>query len=202
MNATPIQLNEHDDLNHAVARDLLAGYSTMVQRRVDAGWRAYLVTMTFLRLPGGRDVVLAQMIDEAERFYRRFVTRVVRRPRGAAELPVFLVAPDTPVGKSDKPLREVSINDGLHLHGLLVVPPCSRLRIPADEHVRTMQSFYLSGSEEGTPRRLAAVDMRPIAEGVDLVVAYALKGVARRRFGPDDVLVLPRAPSELESKRA
>jgi hypothetical protein len=189
-----------DDRSRLVVEDLLAGYSTMVERRVEAGWRAYLVTMMFVSLPGRQSAVLEQMRDEAERFYRRFVTRVVRRPRSAGSvesLPLLLVAPDLSVGKSDKPLRDVVVNGGLHLHGLLVVPPFSRLRLPADEHVRSAQSLYLSGGEDGTPARLKALDLKPVEGGVGCVVPYWLKSLARRRFGPDDLLVLPRALSEL-----
>src|ERR1035438_9011665 len=126
--------------------DVLAGYTTLVQKRVDAGWQAHLLTMTFLHLPGSSKAVLDQMRNEAERFYRRFLTRVVRRPRQASstgELPILVIAPHVPVGKSDKPLLEVVLNLGVHLHGLLLVPQLSRLRSPADEHVRTFQPFYV-----------------------------------------------------------
>jgi hypothetical protein len=180
-----------------VLEDTLAGYELLARRRVDAGWRAYLVTMTFRHLRGKPDAVLTQMLDEAERFYSRFVTRVVRRPRvEVASLPVLIVAPDRPVGKSGKRLRDVVVNDGLHLHGVLLVPPISRLRVAADEHVRSEQPFYVA-SRAGEPPRLVAIDVRPVDNDVDRVVSYGLKSVARRRFSPDDVLVLPKASSEL-----
>lgn len=46
-------------------------------------------------------------------------------------------------------------------------------------------------------RRLDSIDVRPIEGAVERAVGYALKSLRRRRFSYDDVLVLPRAVSEL-----
>jgi hypothetical protein len=176
-------------------QDIVAGYAQLIQRRVDAGWRPYLVSFMFKHLSGRPDAVLARMFDEAERVYSTFLTRVVRRPlspRSIGELPVLVAVPDLPVGKSSKPLRQVVLNNGLHLHGLLAVPPRSRLPVPASEHFRTMQALYVRDRS-----RLDRVDVRPIDSDVERAVEYALKSLRRRRFGVDDVLVLPRALSEL-----
>lgn len=137
------------------------------------------------------------MIDEAEHFYRRFVTRAMRRPTvPGVDLPVLIVPPDLPVGKSVKSLREVVLDEGVHVHGVLLVPPRSRLRVPADEHVRSLQQFYVSPG--GSAHRcVSAVDLRSVEHGVERVVSYALKGLARGRFSLDCLLVLPRALSEV-----
>ncbi len=105
----------------------------------------------------------------------------------------MVVAPDLPVGKRDKPIAQVAINEGLHLHGVLLVPSRPRLPLPADEHFRREQALYARDR-----RRLDVVDVRPIEHSVANVVGYALKSVRRRRFGSDNVLVLPRALSELD----
>ncbi len=107
----------------------------------------------------------------------------------------MVVAPDLPVGRRAKPIAQVAINDGLHVHGVLLVPPRPRLRLPVDEHFRTQQSLY---ARDGG--RLDVVDARPIERSVTEAVAYALKSVRRGRFGLDDVLVLPRALSEIERR--
>jgi hypothetical protein len=184
--------------NQRTIDELLAGYQAFVRQRVDTGWKPYLVTLTFHHLPGKPEAVLAQMRDQAERLFRRLLTRLVRRPRGTdpALLPVFVAAPDLPVGKSHKPLRDVIVNGGVHLHGVLLVPPGSRLRVSVDEHLRCEQTAYLVPAA-GRPRVLAAIDVRPIESDIEAVVSYAMKGIARRRFSPDDILVLPRAGSEL-----
>jgi hypothetical protein len=150
----------------------------------------------FRPLPGNPVVVLDQMIDEVERVYSTFLTRVVRRPlalSSAASLPVLIVASDSPVGKSDKPLEHVVVNDGVHLHGVLVVSPRSRLQEPVEEHFRAMQRLYV---QDGS--RLDRVHVVPVEEDDGPRVAeYALKSVARRRWSLDDVLVLPRSMAEV-----
>ena len=192
-------------------RDVVAGYGAMVAQRVAEGWSPYLATLMFAHVPGRPAAVVAQMHDEAERFYRRFLTRTVRRPssrRSLEALSLFVVAPDVSVGKRDKRLVDVAINDGLHLHGILVVPARSRLPLPADEHVRQRQAFYLSGSAgpdglEERPGRLLRLDVRPVDGNVERAVEYALKSVQRGRFSMDDLRVYPRALGEVRdgSKR-
>lgn len=102
-----------------VARDVVDGYCQLIEQRVRSGGVPYLVTMMFRRLPGNNVVVLARMFDDAEWVYRTFLPRTVRRPfspRSAGQLSILIVAPDLPVGKRDKLLRDVVLNDGLHLH--------------------------------------------------------------------------------------
>src|SRR6266508_160573 len=55
-------------------RPLVGGYAAMVQDMVDRGWRAYLVTFMFNRLPGRQAAVVRQMGREVERVYARPVT--------------------------------------------------------------------------------------------------------------------------------
>jgi hypothetical protein len=180
-------------------QEALPGYVQLVDSRIGDGWSPYLATMMFERLPGDRATLLRTMFDEAERVYRTFVTRVVRRPLSAGsldQLPIMVVAPDLPVGKRGKPLEQVAVNDGLHLHGVLLIPPLSRLRLSADEHFRQRQPLYVRDRD-----RLRSVEVLPIEQTVGCAVEYALKSVRRRRFSLDDVLVLPRARSELSRAR-
>lgn len=173
----------------------LAGYAQLASQRVAEGWHPYLVTMMFNRLHGVPEPILPQMMDEASRVYRTLVTRVVRRPlspRSVGDLPVLIAAPDYSVGKTDKPISQIALNDGLHLHGVLLVPPRSRLPEPVDEHFRTHQALYVNARS-----RLNTLDVRPIVDGVERTTEYVLKSVGRRRFTPDDILVLPRALAEM-----
>lgn len=190
------------------AIDVVAGYGELAAQRVADGWMPSLVTLLFSPVPGRPEAVLAQMFNEAERDYRTFITRVARRPlspRSQDSLPVLIIAPDLPVGKTGKPLADVAVNDGLHLHGVLLVPPRSRLPLPVDEHFRQNQVLYLESSSKPDgldgprPSRLVRIDVRPIDGPVEPVVTYALKSVARHRFTPDDVLVLPRALAEVRN---
>ena len=131
--------------DHVAVKDTLDSYAQLAAQRVEAGWNAYLVTLMFSYISDEHRPAMARMFDEAERVYSTFVTRVVRRPLSSGsvgELPVMIVAPDSPVGKNGKPLREVTLNGGLHLHAVLLVPPRSRLQVPADEHFRQHQALY------------------------------------------------------------
>ena len=44
---------------------------------------------------------------------------------------------------------------------------------------------------------VSTLDVRPINDGIELAAEYVLKSVRRRRFSPDDVLLLPRALAEM-----
>jgi hypothetical protein len=178
-----------------VIQNTLAGYAQFAAQRVADGWQPQLATLMFSHLPGKPNAVLAQMFDEAERVYRTFVTRVVRRPlatRSVGDLPIMITAPDFPVGKTNKPLAQVVLNDGLHLHAILLVPPRSRLPISAPEHFRQHQALYVRDRS-----RLDRIDVRPIENGIERAVEYVLKSLRRRRFSMDDLLLLPRALAEL-----
>jgi hypothetical protein len=188
------------DADRRAIRDVITGYSTLVSQRVADGWRPYLVTMMFAKVSGTKTTMLARMMDEAVRVYSTFLPRVVRRPlssRSVGELPIMVVAPDYPVGKRGKPLLDVVLNDGLHLHGILLLPPRSRLPVSADEHFRTRQSLYVRDRS-----LLDRIDVRPIVRDVERVVDYALKGLSRRRFSTDELFVLPRSLSEVRRRRS
>lgn len=85
------------------------------------------------------------------------------------------------------------MNDGLHYHGVLLVPPESRLRVSVAQHFAEQRDYYL---RDGLVRR---IDIRPF-ETVDVskVVDYALKGLRDGRL-PDDesLLVLPKSHIEI-----
>lgn len=189
--------NDYDD--RRTHDDVLSGYVKLVADRVNNGWQPNLATLMFKPLPGKPRAVIEQMRSEAERVYSSFLPRVVRRPllpESADRLPIMIVAPDGPVGKRDKPLASVKINDGLHLHGLLLMPPTSRLPMPAHEHFRRHQARYVDERF-----KLERVDVRPVDHDVKRVVDYALKGLKRRRFPLDDLIVLPRTASEVRRTR-
>jgi hypothetical protein len=176
---------------------VLDGYERLALERVRAGWRPLLLSMLFGPLPGRPQGQLIQMFDDVDRVYRTFLPRflVARRNLGLRpidELPLLIVAPDLPVGKRDKPLADVVVNDGLHLHGVMLVPPRSRLSCSVEQHFREEQGLYVRDRS-----RLRKLDVRPIDGAVDVAVSYILKSLRRRRFGLDELLILPRALAEM-----
>ena len=90
-------------------------------------------------------------------------------------------------------LRDISVNGGLHLHGLLLVPPVTRLRVSVEQHFVDGQAHY---APPHLP--LARLHVVPITTALDFTVDYAAKGLRDPRLGHDDaVLILPRSASEM-----
>ncbi len=106
-----------------------------------------LVTFMFKRLGGGDRPALNKMIDEVERVYSTFITRVVRKPNSVAQKasrPILIAVPDRPVFKNEKQeLRDVKANDGVHMHGILMVPGRSRLKEGVETHFKTHENRYV-----------------------------------------------------------
>jgi hypothetical protein len=144
-----------------ITRQQVDGYAQLVIGRTNDGWSCHLLTFPFIQLPGPRGAVIQAMKGELQRVYSTFVTRTHRKPRTTPsdELPVLIGAADLQVYKKDprsSPL--ILCNGGLHFHGLLLVPPDTRLAIPVDEHFRDYQDMYL-----GRRRLITKLDVRPVS---------------------------------------
>ena len=175
-------------------RQQIIGYTTLVKQYLDQGWQGYLMTMMFNQLPGNDRQKNHQMQVSIEGIYASFLTRLIRNPRTSSSgKPILICCPDRPVRKHKKTiLSEVITNDGLHYHGVLIVPMQSRLKIPVHQHFSENQDYYL---RDGMLRR---IDVRPfIDDDVSTVVDYALKGLKTNRL-PDDenLLILPKTHLE------
>jgi hypothetical protein len=173
---------------------LVDGYTQLVTDRVRDGWSCHLITITFSRLPGPRGAIIGRMQDEVQRVYSAFVTRVHRKPKRAStdQLPVLIGAMDLPIYKKDRSSApKVFCNGGLHFHGILMVPPSSRLKEPVVDHFAARVNLYVGQSVQ-------RIDVRPVINGHRRVVDYVLKTVLRESLTYDEaVLVLPRARSEV-----
>ncbi len=179
---------------------LTGGYGQIAVDLVAEGWSPYLLVLKFRHLGGRRDSVLAQMKREAERAHRWLCERVWRNANALSRRPLtprWILVPDVPVAKRAKVrLRELVPNDGLHLQGVAVMPPGSRLREPLDEHLGERGARYCP---RGGP--LTSITATPIAAGdVAYVNEYNFKAVPRGRAGFDDVILLHPSSAELDSK--
>ncbi|MCS3687489.1 hypothetical protein ABIF07_005484 [Bradyrhizobium elkanii] len=187
------QARERHRPEQAIAR----GYGQMVGGRLDDGWSAYLMTVTFEHFRGPRHVVLDRMRDDVQRIYSTLVTFVHRRPRTAPidKLPVLIGVADLPVAKRGKVKQASSCNGGLHFHAILMVPPNSRMKGSLVEHFAANADRYA-----GPNKRVANVHVGPITHDCQRVTDYLFKTVTRRRVDYDGaLLVLPRTHSELGS---
>jgi hypothetical protein len=137
------------------------------------------------------------MRKEIETLYRKLITCVQRYPTtktGSLNVPVLMACADLAVFKRTKVCasQDVRINEGLHHHGVFLLPPRSRLREGLVAHFEQQQQRYLAGS------RLASVFAEPMTENLDKAIRYAFKAVGSGRLDYDDsFVVLPRAVREV-----
>ena len=176
---------------------LLTGFGEMVCGYVAKGWQPFLITFMFNKLSGPPSAIISQMRNEVERVYSTFLTRVVRdpaSPKSVGRLPILISSADLPVRKRSRPkLQEVSVNDGLHFNGVLLVPTVTRLRTTVEAHFNASPLLYLKDRTF-----LDRIDVRPITSDPAYVTDYVFKSVKNNRLTYDDaVLVLPKAISEI-----
>lgn len=157
---------------------------------LDDGWDGYLFSVMFNNLSGKRNTKIIQMHQGVQRLYNRLATRMVKKPRSpewAGYLPIGIFVPDFPVPKYREGLKstiaDVSINDGMHVHGIVIGNKWGRMRIGLHEHFKNEMGQYLTD-------KLRHVDVQPITYNSVYVVEYALKSLVKRTASPDEVLVL------------
>src|SRR4051794_41164424 len=155
----------------------------------------------FNHVPGSRASVLHQMQREVERVYATSLTRVIRKPWCEAKqnrLPILIACPDLPVPKRQKhSLRDVIINDGVHYHGIALIPPGSRMNQGLNQHFAAQQARYVRREHALARHPLARLRADPIVRDPDYVTEYVFKSLSRQRFSLDDLVILPRSRDEL-----
>ena len=171
-------------------KSLIQGHAQWIKRYLDQGWDGYLVIVTFNELSGKRDTKVIQMHREITKLYGRLATRMIRKPRSskwAKWLPIGIFISDMPVPKFRKgkksTIADVSINDGLHMGGIVLGNWWGRLRVPLDQYFEEHGEKYLDG-------KIRHINVQRITYEPDYVVGYALKSLVKRSASNDDVLVL------------
>jgi hypothetical protein len=185
--------------HHQVQR-IIHSYADWLNEYIDYGWQSYLLTFMFDQLPGSDASRMTTMKTHLEWFYGRLAKASVPRPsneKWSRFVPRGLLAPDLPIVKHSKALlRDVTVNNGIHWHGLAMVHPMTpNLRECLDLHIRKNISTYLVGS-------IREINIGAITHRAKGVTRYGLKGIKRSLFSNDDVLIFPRSISELPIKRA
>ena len=83
------------------------------------------------------------------------------------------------------------MNDGLHMHAILGMPLKSRFKNETiSMHVERKRHTYIK-----TPLR--EIHFKPIEADMTKVTDYALKTIKRGTCRWEDILILPKSPSEL-----
>jgi hypothetical protein len=169
---------------------LIQAHAHWIKGFLDAGWDGYLFQVMFHQLAGSRKTMIIQMQQEVTRVYNRLGTRMVRKtwsPRWAGYLPVGLFVPDLPVPKKRKSkkstIADVSINDGLHMGGIVLGNKWGRVRNGLEKHFQEEEDKYVTG-------KIREINIERITHNLDDVVDYTFKGPKRRTVSLDDVLVL------------
>jgi hypothetical protein len=183
-----------ETLNLHHREEIIDGFSIWIDEYITDGWDGYFFAFMFNQLRGKQDLQLAQISrGNHGGLYRKLVTRVVRKPNSPEKLDLLpravFFSDRMGAAKQLHCLRDVSVNDGLHMHGVFVLPSTSRLKVGLDEHFREHRSLY------ETPK-LYRIDVRPITHDPDRVVQYAAKALKTRLFTEDDVLILPESTGE------
>ena len=169
---------------------LIDAHAKWIQRFLDVGWDGYLFSVMFHELGGSRKTKLIQMNHEVEQIYNRLVTRMVRDPRSqswAGYLPIGVFVPDLPVPKVRKAkkstIADVSINDGLHMGGIVLGNRWGRIREGLDKHFEVKKKQYLSD-------KIRNIHVERIKRTPHDAVDYTFKSLLKRTSTPDDVLIL------------
>jgi hypothetical protein len=184
--------------NNTEIKKLLQSYGQLVHDHMDCGWHGYFLSFMFSQIPGSDASRMEEMKKHLGWFYGRLAKASV--PKASSSewsqfLPKIIFAPDLPVPKRSKVgLRDVTINNGLHWHGLALINPLApKFSEPLDVHVEQNFGKYLCGS-------IREIGIKPITHTPEYVTWYGMKGLKRRSFSNDDVLIFPRTVSELPTK--
>ena len=121
----------------------------------DNGFRMYLVTFKFNHIPASSEYKRREMLKQVEyQFYPTLIKHVERRPMKPSRqcnLPILIGVPDLPVAKHSKKLsvRDVTINDGLHIHTIIAMPRtlrhyrgCKLKKLIQENEHRFIGAFY------------------------------------------------------------
>lgn len=183
-----------NETSSRVPSDLIHAYGAWIQNHLQKGWDGYLFGFTFNHVPGPMEAKIQQMYRDVTKVYGRLATRSVRKTRSPAWarlLPKGLFLPDFPVPKREKQLlRDVIVNDGLHVHGVVLANRWGRIDQPLDIHFSKNQQTYLLGN-------IRHIEVERISELPSYVTEYAIKALKRGRITSDHILILPRNLSEL-----
>ena len=177
---------------------IVDAFGKWTKKYLDMGWDGYLFQVMFHDLAGSRETKIIQMKQEVERVYNHLATRMVRKPNSpswAGYLPIGLFVPELPVPKKRKSkkstIADVSINDGLHMSGIVLGNRWGRVRESLADHFRESEDHYVTGKIRG-------IYVGRITHDPEYTVEYALKSLPRRNSSPDDVLLLNWGGSALK----
>jgi hypothetical protein len=163
----------------------------------------YLVTFKFNHIPGSSEYKRREMLKQVEyQFYPTLIKHVERwpmKPSRQRNLPRLIASPDLPVAKYSKKLsvRDVTINDGLHVHAIIAMPStlrhfngCKLINLIREKR----QSFI------GPFSSISHIDVQRIKDNPEYVADYVLKNAKRNATIMDEILILPKSPQDVSPR--
>ncbi|MGB3490210.1 MAG: hypothetical protein WBA62_19125 [Xanthobacteraceae bacterium] len=173
----------------------IEAFDSLVELKLASKWKGVILTVMYEPLPGSHSSKTYQMKKQIEKLYSTFLTRVCRHPRSGCDKPILIGLADLPVNKYKKiSILDATVNDGLHYHCILLVPPKSRLEGTIKNHFENeKRELYL-----GSPRVIDRIHIEPIVtKSSNLVTDYVFKAVARGLSYDEHLLILPKSESEV-----
>jgi hypothetical protein len=180
---------------------LITGYELWIQQLLKQEWDVCYVTFEFNHLSYSQTAATERMKQEIERFYVTLLTNVVRHPTRMSQvgdIPQLFGFPDRPVAKrtSTYRLADVVPNMGIHVHAFVATPPKSRLKESLHDHIKQNSERYT-----GNQQKVRSLHVMPIIRLEGRLVDYTFKNIKRRMFTTDDILIYPKASSELQEMK-
>lgn len=187
----------HSTNSRAFRISTIEGYMEWTKRQIQEGWDPYFVNFMYNNLSGGISEVKYRMMDEVDRVYRTLVTNDSREPtsqRCLPWLPLYFGSYDFPIYKKNNPtsIDDFSPNDGRHINGLFFISPRTRLTEPLGDHFDNNARRYY-----GRGRLLKRIHTVAMSSGD--MTDYALKAYKNGKTTHDDILVLPKTLSEIQT---
>ena len=178
---------------------LLHSYGDWVYSHTTNGWKSHLLTFKFSQIPGSNASKLSEMKKSLTWFYGRLAKASVPKPssqKWSQFLPKVILTPDLPVPKrSLQKLKDVTINNGIHWHGLALINPLTpKLALPLHLHIEINLAKFMV-------RSIIDIHVEPIIHTPRPVTQYGKKGIKKIEFEYEDVLIFPRCVSELPTSQ-
>ena len=140
--------NSNGISDHTHQLRVIKEYGKWIRSYWNRGWKVYFFSVVFNQIPGSRERKREQMFQEINWVYNRLLTRLFKKPRSwrwHSVLPNAVFVLDRPIPKDKKrkqTLRHLLPNDGLHVHGLVVVKPgYGKIKEPLDQHFPKTRTF-------------------------------------------------------------
>jgi hypothetical protein len=180
---------------------LVDAYAQWMDLMKSDGAKLYYVNFMFERFSGLRSEVVHKMKHLIERFYSHYVTQFTHHPLAPGEqkrLPQFWLYPDLPVSKKHKgktKTQKIEINSGLHFNGAMII----RSPLRGETKIRGIKRHIRENQKSYAKNGIARIHVTKIRRDYSRLSDYALKTISANRCDENDILILPKARSELIS---